>query len=166
MNAKMMVLVVLIVAFIGVGGYYFARKTNIIPGMPLAPSTHATPPPPQTPLDVIPSVSPFVSSVVSPTGDEKATLIAAVKAALVAEHGSASASLNVTVSKLEGNYAQGMASEQGGGGLWLAAKVNGTWKLVWDGNGTISCATVNPYNFPTTLVPECYNDATQKTVAR
>lgn len=48
----------------------------------------------------------------------------------------------------------------------LAAKVNGTWKLIWDGNGTISCASIDPYNFPVSMVPECWNETTGKSVKR
>jgi hypothetical protein len=74
--------------------------------------------------------------------------------------------MTITVSKIAGNFAQGGASEQGGGGMWFAAKAGGVWNLAWDGNGTISCTSVNPYNFPTTMIPQCWNDATQKMVTR
>lgn len=106
------------------------------------------------------------SSVQTPTIDETDLLKTVIKQALVAEHGSTANELTITVSKIQGNFAQGGASASGGGGMWLAAKVNGNWKLVWDGNGTISCQDVNPYNFPASLVPECYDELTGKMVTR
>ncbi len=53
-----------------------------------------------------------------------------------------------------------------GGGWFLAAEVGGQWVIVDDGNGTVSCEKINPYNFPTTLVPECWSDATQDLIQR
>jgi hypothetical protein len=98
---------------------------------------------------------------------ETETLLAAMKAAIVLKRGPDAANMTYTVSKIEGNYAQGGASGTGGGGMWFAAKVNGTWNLVWDGNGTILCSDLTAYpEFPTTMIPECYNDKTNKTVVR
>lgn len=101
----------------------------------------------------------------TPSGDE--ALIAAVRAGLIDEHGEGAASMNITISKVIGDYAKGMASEQAGGGIWFAAKVNGDWKLVFDGNGIITCSTLTPYpNFPNTLIPECWDDASNKLMTR
>ncbi len=99
--------------------------------------------------------------------DETGTLVAAVKAGLVAEHGADAASMAITVSTLSSDYAKGMASAGAGGGIWFAAKTGGSWHLVWDGNGIIDCTALVPYpTFPTSLIPECYNTATQKLVTR
>ncbi len=43
----------------------------------------------------------------------------------------------------------------GEGGNFLAAKVDGGWQLVFDGNGQISCALVEPYNFPAAMISDC-----------
>ncbi|MGA3291954.1 MAG: hypothetical protein ABSC49_02265 [Candidatus Microgenomates bacterium] len=103
----------------------------------------------------------------SPTSDVNSVLIAAVKAALVAEHGQDAESLVVTVSKIEGNYAQGDASAQAGGAIWYAAKIGEDWKLVWDGNGQIDCSSLSSYpNFPTDMISECWDTATNKVVTR
>jgi hypothetical protein len=113
------------------------------------------------------SPKPTVSTL-TPSIDEIAIIIKAVKDALIAEHGSVASSLNVTVSKIEGNSAKGAGSEQGGGGMWFAARAdNGVWKLVWDGNGTISCSVLGPYpNFPSDMIPECFDDKTQSMIKR
>ena len=99
--------------------------------------------------------------------DESVALIAAVKAALVAEHGQDAGLLNITVAKMEGEYASGGAAASGGGGMWFAAKVNGVWKLVWDGNGQINCSDITPYpEFPNDMIPECWDTTTLKIVNR
>lgn len=105
--------------------------------------------------------------VLSVPVDENKVLINAIRAGLIAEHGADAGNMTITISKVEGNYAKGMASEQGGGGIWFAAKVNGTWKLVWDGNGQINCSDITPYPaFPKDLIPECWDNASNKLVIR
>ena len=111
-----------------------------------------------------PVPTPIPTSVSTTEKDDLAKII---KAALIKKHGSNAASLNVTVSKIEGDYAQGGASGQGGGGMWFAAKLNGNWTLVWDGNGIITCDDVSPYpGFPASMIPECWNTSTNKIVTR
>lgn len=103
----------------------------------------------------------------TPTVDETSIIISAIKQALVAKHGPDASNLTITVSKIIGDYSSGGASEQGGGGMWFAAKVNGLWKLVWDGNGTIDCQDLANYpNYPVSLISECYNPQTGKSVKR
>lgn len=76
-------------------------------------------------------------------------------------------SLTFTVSTNDGKYASGGVSAQGGGGYFFAEKVNGQWEIVADGNGTILCSSLVKYSdFPKTLIPECYDSATQKSVKR
>jgi hypothetical protein len=93
---------------------------------------------------------------------------AIIKQLIVAKHGPDSEKLDITVSALEGDYAKGGASEAGlGGGMWFAAKVNGNWELVWDGNGIITCEDVSPYpDFPADMIPECFDPSTQEMVTR
>jgi hypothetical protein len=88
--------------------------------------------------------------------DETTAIAAAVKA------GGAS---SVTVLSVVGNYAEGAASGRGGG-MWLAAKVSGAWRLIWNGGGNVPCATVNQYNFPSSLIHNCWDDADKKVITR
>jgi hypothetical protein len=113
-------------------------------------------------IAVIQEISP------EPTVDETETIKIQIKEALVAKHGSGANSLTVTVSKIEGNYSKGGAAVLGeGGGMWFGAKVDGQWKLVWDGNGIITCSDLTDYpNYPATFIPECYNTTTDKLVKR
>ncbi|MCL4416583.1 MAG: hypothetical protein M1365_07810, partial [Actinobacteria bacterium] len=73
-----------------------------------------------------------VQSTPTPTIDEKAAVEKGIKEALQAKYNSNT--FVVSVSKIEGNYAKGGVSDEGGGGMWFGAKVNGVWKIVWDGN--------------------------------
>jgi len=151
------IVTILLAAVIVAGGYYFLVY------QPRHQAPVATIPAAET---ATPTMGP-ASTTSTPTLDETAVLIAAVKKGLVAEHGPDANTLTVTVSKVDGVYAKGMASATAGGGIWFAAKVNGTWNLVWDGNGVILCKNLTTYpNFPKAMIPECYNDQTQKTVTR
>jgi hypothetical protein len=148
----------IVILLIVAGGAYYFLKNN---GSNLS-YNYATSSPTAT-------KTPVAGESSSPTtaSSENDLLIAAVKAGLITEHGQDAASLNVTVSTIEGNYAKGMASEQGGGGLWFAAKVNGNWNLVWDGNGIISCSVLTPYpNFPNSMIPECFDQTSNNLVTR
>lgn len=75
--------------------------------------------------------------------------------------------ITVTVSTNDGKYASGTATSQGGGGYFFAEKVNSQWEIVADGNGVILCSSLVKYpDFPKTLIPECWDDKTQKSVKR
>ena len=103
----------------------------------------------------------------TPTVDEKAVIENVIKKYIALKHGSNEDSLTLTVSKIEGNYAQGGVSDEGGGGMWFAAKEDSVWKLVWDGNGVIECSDISLYpDFPTSMIPECYDSTTQSSVQR
>ncbi len=152
MNGKTTLLVIILI-LLGIGGGYYLGANYKLTLQPQNAATTTAPTPTDTPVVA---------------ADETAVLIAAVKTGLVAEHGQTAANMTVTVSKIAGNFAQGGAIDPGsvGGGMWFAAKVGSVWKLAWDGNGTISCTSINPYNFPVSMIPECWNDATQKIVTR
>jgi hypothetical protein len=162
MNGKIAAVVIVLTVLGIAGGYYLGSNYKLIlqPHNDVAITVPA--PSPTQEVQVLPSAKP--SPV--PTVDEAATIIAAVKAGLIAEHGSDAGTLTITVSKISGNFAQGGAAAAGGGGMWFAAKIGGVWKLAWDGNGMISCASINPYNFPVTMIPECWDNTTQESVTR
>jgi hypothetical protein len=153
MNAKTLFLVLLLVGMVGYGGYYWGTRGKA----PQAPQEN------QVVTETTPTNTP------EPTPDEKAALTLAIRQGLVAEHGGAADRFNITVSKIEGVYARGGVTETSavGGAMWLSVKVNGSWRLVWDGNGTISCDLIVTYpEFPKTMVPECWNEKTSKNVVR
>ena len=152
------ILVLIVLGIIGYGGYYFGTRNN-----QSAPQNQVYNQPTAIPTNAAPTEIPTAV----PTIDESSALKTAIKSALITEHGNDAASLNITVAKIEGDYASGDASAQGGGGMWFAAKVNGVWKLVWDGNGSIQCSSLIPYpNFPADIIPQCWKDSDQSVVKR
>lgn len=153
------ILLAIVIGAVAFGAYYFGTQKS--KNLPLATPTAA-------PTNEIPTITPEVTtSVATPTVDETEVLKNAVQAALVAKHGASANSLVISVSKIEGDYASGGATEEAGGGAWFAAKVAGVWKLVWDGNGVIMCTDLASYPaFPTSMIPECWDEANQKNVKR
>lgn len=71
------------------------------------------------------------------------------------------------ISTNDGKYASGMVTNNGGGGYFYAVKDGTNWVIVADGNGMIECSSLTKYpDYPVTLIPECYNFETGKTVKR
>lgn len=93
-----------------------------------------------------------------------------IKEALVAKNNWNSDEISVTVSKNDGTYATGLVgpvTPGPGGGAWFAKKVNGNWKIVYDGNGIIMCDNLTDYpDFPNSLIPQCYDANSGNLVTR
>ena len=90
-----------------------------------------------------------------------------MKALFVSKYGVSAESWDVKVASTEGNFAKGSVNTNEGGGMWFAAKINGIWKLIWDGNGVIECDKISPYpTFPEEMIPECYSTASGKLITR
>lgn len=89
-----------------------------------------------------------------------------IKEALIAKNGPDFADVTVEVSENTGQFAAGSVGSGPGGGMFFAAKVNGQWFISWDGNGSIFCEDIEPYNFPNTMIPACFDQQTQQLVDR
>lgn len=79
------------------------------------------------------------------------------------------ADMDITIATDQGDHASGGIKEKGsmaGGGYWFAANTDDGWIIASDGNGSILCADIDPYNFPTDMIEECYNEATGVVVNR
>lgn len=117
-------------------------------------------------LKTLKNITPL-NATPTPTVDEAAVLKNVIKKYIALKHKSDEDSLTFSVSKIEGNFAQGGVSDEGGGGMWFAAKEDGVWKLVWDGNGVILCTDLINYpDFSKSMIPECYDEAKQDTIQR
>jgi hypothetical protein len=77
--------------------------------------------------------------------------------AMAARHSSSVSDTIINIGKQSGSHASGGVRFEGemGGGWFLAYKGNDGWIIVQDGNGTITCETIEPYNFPVDMAPEC-----------
>jgi len=93
-----------------------------------------------------------------------------IKDALIAKHDWSGENIKITIAKNDGQYATGgVGSEtpEAGGGIWFAAKVDSAWQIVFNGNGIISCDDLIDYpDYPTELIPECYDSSTGKVQTR
>ncbi len=76
--------------------------------------------------------------------------------------------VTVEISKREGDYLTGGVKFAGeiAGGYVLAAKVNGAWRIIFDGNGNYTCGVVDVVDFPSNLAPECWDENTMSVVDR
>ena len=76
--------------------------------------------------------------------------------------------LIVTIETNTGTHASGGVKEKGAvaGGYFFAAKVSGDWIIAADGSGVIICSDIEPYNFPTSMIAECWDETLSKSVSR
>lgn len=76
----------------------------------------------------------------------------------------------LTLVENRGDYAVGGFNEiasPAGGGQWFAAKVDGNWQIVYDGNGVITCDYLDNYpDYPVDLIPSCWDKQTNEMVER
>jgi hypothetical protein len=116
-----------------------------------------------------PTNSPVSASPI-PTISDSDLLKTVMASAISAKNHFPVDSITISISQLSGGYAKGLVNSVTpgpGGGLWFAAKVNGTWKLVWDGNGIITCDNLTPFpDFPSSLIPQCFATSFGKMVTR
>ena len=101
-----------------------------------------------------PTSEPTVASLLTPTSKPDSQ---GIKEAMAKKHNKSMADVEITVSKIDSTHAWGSVKFAGemGGGWFLAFKNPDGWIIVDDGNGTISCETIAPYNFPPDMVSEC-----------
>ena len=57
-------------------------------------------------------------------------------------------------------------NETGGGYVYAFKDKTGIWKIVADGQGSINCDDVDPYDFPTDMVEECLDEDTGEIITR
>lgn len=134
-----------ILAFMG--GYFLSQNYNF---------KLETKNPSPTAVQVIvtsPPEMPTAAVSLAPSSDETEDFKTIIKQLLIEKHGESANGLTITVSKIQGDYARGGASETGGGAMWLAKKVNNNWQLVFDGNGVPDCNKLKTtYLFPTAIL--------------
>lgn len=102
------------------------------------------------------------------TGEEIEILETAIKKALAEKYDKQTSEVRLDINEETSTHAQGLVrfADEISGGWWLAAKEEGKWVLVADGNGTVMCGDIEPYDFPTEIVSECYNQTTQQMITR
>ncbi len=148
-NFLLGVLVILVLGGVGLGSYLLGKRTT---QQGPTPTTYVSKE----------SFSPAPSPTTQAVSDNEL-----IRQALYKKNNWSEGSVTVTVSTNDGKYASGTATANGGGGYFYAAKVNGVWEIVADGNGSILCSSLTKYpDYPKTLIPECYDQGTGKVVKR
>lgn len=83
----------------------------------------------------------------------------AIKQLFADKYGKNIEDITLTISRETNDHVRGGVAigepGPGAGGYFLAAKVNGNWQIVIDGNGQISCQLVNSYGFPAEMISDC-----------
>lgn len=77
--------------------------------------------------------------------------------------------VSVSVEKRNGNYVKGSVDfdASGYGAAFFAIQNTSTeWNIVAVENGVIACTTIDPYSFPSDIIPQCYSYATGTVVNR
>lgn len=149
--------VLLLVA--GAGLFWFYQTKVVV--KPEEISTTATP----TEIEALPSPTPLPPT---PTGGQAVSDLDQIRQAFAEKYSKPLADVNVTLQNNTGEFANGGVQFEGemGGGWWLAAKVSGQWVIVADGNGSVLCADIEGYDFPTSMVPECWDETTSTIIYR
>lgn len=158
------IIILLLIIIIILGGILW--KQNQLPQTPPLPTATPTLSPTPTFMGIAPTNTPYPTPTLSPTqgvsdGDQLRQLFAK-------KYNHPVSDAIVTISKQDPTHISGGIKFQGemAGGWFLAAKTGGNWVIVQDGNGTIDCATIAPYNFSSDMVPECWDEKTQKLIKR
>ena len=84
-----------------------------------------------------------------------------IKEALAAKHNKKVSQTEITITQETENHARSNVMFQPGGsensGMFLAAKINNKWQIIFDGNGTAACKDSEDYNFPEAITKDaCY----------
>ncbi len=165
------ILISLLLIVVGAVGFWFFQKNY-----ELKKKTSASPTPTpaaaslttsQSEESLAPLVSPEPVPQASPAPAKSDLEL--LREAFAAKYSHPVAEAEVTISKQTGPYVSGGIhfTGQTGGGWFLAYKqADGTWVIVADGNGTVPCEAIEPYNFPVDLVPECWDDSTSTLIYR
>lgn len=80
-----------------------------------------------------------------------------IREILAAKYGRPLSEVSVNITKSSGTHAAGGVlfgqGKQGPGGAFLAVKIDGQWKVVYDGNGSVDCDLLKQtYHFPQNIL--------------
>lgn len=142
------------------GGWWLAKSGRLQITLTPSPTIEATP-------VVAPTPAPTPMPSPTPKEETKSDL-EQIKEAFAKKYSKPINEVSVTINKNTGTHASGSVKFTGemGGAMWLAYNDGEKWKIVFDGQGTISCSVIEPYDFPTDMVSECWDEATSKLIKR
>ena len=156
---KNAIITVLLVILFSAGAYLYGSGK-------LIPSPVSTPNPVVQEEVSLPTNQPSLAPTIAPGPQVSAE--DEIRQAMATKHSKSVADTDISINNITTTHASGVVKFAGeiAGGWFLAAKTTGPWQIVADGNGTVICADIDPFNFPTTMVPECWDDSTQTLITR
>ena len=152
-------IILLIAAIFGGGFLWWSMRA----GTPtVEPTTRPTPV--ATP-EIMPSPAPEETPI---TEEETESDLVQIKEAFAEKYNRSVGEIDATIDNNTGTYANGLIRFAGeiGGGWWLAYNSGDGWIIVADGNGSVLCDDIEGYDFPTDMVPECWDEATNTLIQR
>lgn len=156
-KSTLIIAVILVLAAIFGGGFlWWSMKTG-------APAVEPTVEP--TPI-ASPEVMPTPEE--TPIVEETKSDLEQIKEAFAEKYNRSVEEVDASIDNNTGTYANGLVRFAGeiGGGWWLAYNNGDGWIIVADGNGSVLCDDIESYDFPTDMVPECWNEATSTLIQR
>lgn len=131
----------------------------------------ATPEPSPSPTIIgspIPSPVPSPSPIPTAPVEETKTDLEQIKEVFAAKYSKEMEEITATIDENTSTHANGGVKFEGEiGGAWWLAYYDGTgWIIVADGNGSVMCDDIEGYDFPTSMVPECWDENTNQLVVR
>ncbi len=122
---------------------------------------------PTTTPTLTPEVTP-TAEVTVPVEEEGKTDLEQIKEAFAEKYSKPIGDVDASISENTGTYAKGGVKFAGeiAGAWWLAYNDGEDWIIVADGNGSVICADIEPYDFPTDMVPECWDEDAGKLIYR
>ena len=149
---------ILIIAAIVAGGFLIWSMRSEMPGIEPSPSPEAVASPVLTPK----------ASVLPTAATETQSDLEGIQGAFAEKYNKPITDVTVTIEQNTGTYAKGGVKFAGeiGGGWWLAYNDGTDWVIVADGNGTVMCDDLEGYDFPTDMVPECWDETTSELIQR
>ena len=61
----------------------------------------------------------------------------------------------VLVEEKTQKHAKGTIGGGAGGAVWYATNIDSKWKIIFTGQDIPPCATIDPYDFPSSMIPKC-----------
>ena len=156
---KNAIITVLLVILFSAGAYLYGSGK-------LIPSPVSTPAPVVQEESPLPANQPSLAPTTAP--EPQASAEDQIREAMATKHSKSIADTDISINEITSTHASGVVKFAGeiAGGWFLTTKTTGDWQIVADGNGTVICADIDPFNFPTTMVSECWDDTTQTLITR
>ncbi len=113
--------------------------------------------------DIAPTPIVTIPATPTPTIDRTSLIKQAVYAKTELDETEA----EIFINEIRDQFVKGGIREFGAvsGAYFIGAKTEDSWVIVYVGQANPTCEEIDPYNFPTDLVPECI-DATDKVITR